>query len=195
MVTYDFGDEPNPWSEEHWNVTKQGAFLKRAIAKLGERFGTEKAQAFAAQAGTTLGALQPCKPPPYQVIVQKRTIVSPAAPTAETAVLGFNQLGILGAAQVWALPVTPLDMTFPASAPSQAVCAVAPTEDAELSLLAPDTSVLCVVSFTAGSMIGTFKWSSDVSVNAGEILSVEAQAIADGTWASVNIAFVGLVIP
>lgn len=46
--------EPNPFSHEHWNMTKQGDFLKK--------HGTEKAEQMARAAGTTIGGRRPAQP-------------------------------------------------------------------------------------------------------------------------------------
>ena len=196
MVAFDFTDETNPWSEEHWSLTEQGRYLQRAIAKYGERFGTDKARAFAAQAGTALGAPRPRKQAPFQVIVQRRTIVAPATSQPTTVVLGFSESGAVGGSQEWSLAVAPRNAIFPSSTPSQAVCAVAPTDTVSLYLLSPADVLLCTVTFEAGSMIGTFDWEPNVSVNAGDVPSVLAQASpVDLTFAGVNIAFVGDVAP
>ena len=58
---------PNPWSEENWNMTDQGAYIKK--------YGLSVASRKAKLAGVKLGDQRP-KPirPILQVLVQKRTI-------------------------------------------------------------------------------------------------------------------------
>jgi hypothetical protein len=41
----------NPWSEEHWSITAQGAYVKQ--------YGLSVAQRKARQAGVSIGALKP----------------------------------------------------------------------------------------------------------------------------------------
>lgn len=63
----------NPWSAEHWNLTKQGEYVKK--------YGLEVAKTKAKQAGTTLTAGRPVQPQRfaplprgsnYTVIVQRK---------------------------------------------------------------------------------------------------------------------------
>lgn len=46
----------NPWSEEFWNLTAQGAYIKT--------YGFSVAQRTARKAGSSIGALQPRPVPP-----------------------------------------------------------------------------------------------------------------------------------
>lgn len=57
---------PNPWAADAWNLTEQGAYIKK--------YGVEVAKRKARQAGTTLGALPPREGPFYRhlTIIQKR---------------------------------------------------------------------------------------------------------------------------
>lgn len=61
----------NPWSAEHWNLTRQGAYVRR--------YGIEVAKTKAREAGVTLFGSRPypCNRP-YTVIVQRRNIVADA---------------------------------------------------------------------------------------------------------------------
>ena len=54
MVTYAPRDEPNPWSEEHHNLTDQAKFIKRMVAQHGAKHGMERVKQFAAQSGVTV---------------------------------------------------------------------------------------------------------------------------------------------
>jgi len=63
----------NPWAAEHWNLTQQGAYIKK--------YGLEVAKTKAKQAGTTVGASKPVQPQRfaplprssnYTVIVQRK---------------------------------------------------------------------------------------------------------------------------
>lgn len=58
---------PNPWEADAWNLTEQGAYIKK--------YGVEVAKRKARQAGSALGALPPRTLRPVHVtIVQQRTI-------------------------------------------------------------------------------------------------------------------------
>lgn len=48
----------NPWSAEHWNLTRQGEYIKK--------YGVEVAKTKARQVGATLGAM-PRKVLPFEV--------------------------------------------------------------------------------------------------------------------------------
>lgn len=50
---------PNPWAEDNWNLTAQGAYIKK--------YGVSVAQRKARQAGSYLGAL---KPEPVPAVVR-----------------------------------------------------------------------------------------------------------------------------
>lgn len=54
MADSDFAD--NPWSPQFWNLTKQGAYIKK--------YGVEVAKTKAKQAGTKLGAAPAVMPNP-----------------------------------------------------------------------------------------------------------------------------------
>jgi len=60
--------EENPWSDEFWNLTQQGAYIKQ--------FGVEVAKTKARQAGTKLYAARKTAPKPeLRVLVQRRNLV------------------------------------------------------------------------------------------------------------------------
>ena len=59
----------NPWTFTNWNVTAQGQYVLEN--------GMEKAEARAAEAGTTVGGLRPPPPngrPIHMTVIQKRVI-------------------------------------------------------------------------------------------------------------------------
>jgi hypothetical protein len=58
----------NPWDASNWNLTAQGAFI--------QKHGMEMANAFAKNAGTTVGGLKPKFTPQRDltVIVQRRNL-------------------------------------------------------------------------------------------------------------------------
>ena len=68
MADETFAD--NPWSLEHWSLTRQGAYIKK--------YGVEVAKTKARQAGAKLGDLKPRAlfgQPPLTVLVQRRNII------------------------------------------------------------------------------------------------------------------------
>jgi hypothetical protein len=73
MADSKFAD--NPWSAEHWNLTRQGDYVRK--------YGVEVAKTKARQAGVKFGAQAPVSMrrfaplpngTPYTVIVQRRNI-------------------------------------------------------------------------------------------------------------------------
>lgn len=93
MVTYAPrpADEPNPWSEETWNLTQQSLFIRQN--------GMGRATQRAAEAGTKIGAPRKrvVAPPRPVVIVKGR----PGAPGADGASPDLS--GYLTIAQAMAL--------------------------------------------------------------------------------------------
>jgi hypothetical protein len=82
MAKYAPRDETNPWAPETWNLTAQGAFIKRMVAQYGHANGMARAEAFAAQAGTTIGASRKMPDPKSRVVVviQKNGPPGPPGP-------------------------------------------------------------------------------------------------------------------
>lgn len=59
--------DENPWSAEFWNLTRQGAYIRK--------HGLEVAKTKAKRAGTTLGAPMPrAERPKLIVLVQRRDV-------------------------------------------------------------------------------------------------------------------------
>ena len=132
--------------------------------------------------------VEPVNVPVTQVLVVQRL--------APVIVLTFTQVGAPTPAQSFALPVAVVDMMFPSGPyPSEAVCTIAPMADYMFTLVDPNNDVLCTITYPAGQKVGNFSWASNVSVSAGEALSVVAPGSSDATFAGANISFAGAPIP
>lgn len=70
MADPKFAD--NPWSQEHWNLTAQGAYVK----KYGVEYAAKKAKAAGAQFGNYApNAMMPVPRNNFTVIVQRRETI------------------------------------------------------------------------------------------------------------------------
>lgn len=190
MVTYESPDEINPWAADTWSVTAQGRFLKRMIDRYGPKSGMARAEQFAKEAGSRLGATKPPREKPFQVIVQRRYLQPPTKDTT----LGFGMNGLIAAQTQWTLPVVTERVQWPSTVtPSDARCDVAPTNDAILTLSTATNVQICTVTFPAGSTVGTFTWTAPASLicQPGDLLYLFANGPQDDTFAGVNIAFIG----
>lgn len=80
-------------------------------------------------------------------------------------------------------------VTFPLGLPtSQAGCVAAPTAAVALSIL-QNGNPIGTINYSAGAVAGSFTFTSEVTFNPGDVLTVIAPATADATFAGPNWTF------
>jgi hypothetical protein len=191
MVQYDYSrEENNPWDAATWNPRTQLDFMRRVRAAWPKANAEDRIRQRIAQSDTH--GIPPKKQStqaPFQVIIQRRYLV----PESKDTTLGFGLAGPVVPRTQWTLPVLTERVQFPSSTVSDARCDVAPTNDVTLTLSTANNTVLCVVTFPAGSQIGTFAWSVPAGLicQPGDLLYLFANGPNDPTFAGANLAFIG----
>lgn len=183
----------NPWAPEHWNLTAQAAYAKQ--------HGVARASARAADAGTTLGAPRPVTPFANPRIFVIHKAVQSGNPN-RTEYLGFSGTGPFATLERFDLAMSPADIVYPgalAASKSKATAIGAPAADFSFVLtdnlieyLANGTHIICTVTFTAGSNVGTFQYANPpVLVPFGTIPWLVMPPLADPVFVNAQILFVG----
>lgn len=189
----------NPWSAKHWNLTTQGAIVKR--------HGSATAERMAKAAGTTVGAGKPADDPASDdhkkkkvYVLIKKHIPAVAAASAHEF-LGFFGVGPFANDQQFALAAATVAVSFPtAHLPdrSQATCGVAASGSALFFLvkdvaayLSNGTTVVATATFLAGQTTGNISYNGPNSITVGEVLYLVCPHVADPTIQDVELTFCG----
>lgn len=194
----------NPWTAADWNLTDQGAFIKK--------FGLAVAQRRMKEAGVKLGALRPAGPqqaPAKIYIIQGKpgkdgagSTTPPPTPVSISEYLGFSGQGPFAPLERFDLAMASVDVAYPgadSATKSRAFAVGPPAADFTCVLvsdlnayLADGSTVLASVFFAAGTHDGVFTYVDPPTIlPANTTPWLVMPDIVDPIFESVQIVFVG----